>query len=398
MRLHLPPDAAYTCRRCNTCCRRAWRIGLTPDEDAALRRLYPDMPVPQPFTGDDEPGLLAMPRQADGACAFLDEEGCRVHREHGPEAKPGMCRRFPFFLWREGDEAWLHLSHVCPAVQDRSGACGDALEQEAAAWLDRARPLARPREGAKLAGDVCFRREDYDGFVEVLARLVTDDRWPLDDAVAAGAQLCQDLVDRKLDPARPSADPALDLVLSAIAARAPVTGFYRYIVAALVTAVESRRATRPRFAAWREDSARFARLLWGRGRIELPAFGAAFDLRDQVRVPWPRRHTPDLGVVRGLLASHLRRHILLESPDLEYGYLLLVAAYAALKYHARAAAAAAGRDRLIPADLARAVTHAEYHLLLHRRLTAAPFERGPLRGFFRRLLFHPSYVSSLVAF
>ena len=75
------------CATCSsTCCRLPFPLTVT---DADIERLGPlavhVLPLDQPtgaFVGQ-------LPKQADGACIFLRDDGCTVH-----EVKPEVCRKF----------------------------------------------------------------------------------------------------------------------------------------------------------------------------------------------------------------------------------------------------------------------------------------------------------------
>lgn len=50
----------------------------------------------------------------DHHCFFLSERGCRVHADHGADAKPLGCRRFPFGLVNTPNGGRVTTEHRCP--------------------------------------------------------------------------------------------------------------------------------------------------------------------------------------------------------------------------------------------------------------------------------------------
>ncbi len=394
----LPPDAAFTCARCNRCCRGDWLIAITAEEAERLRALYPGI---EPTAGRETlkgEEVFLMARRADGACVYLADEGCRVHAEHGSAAKPAVCRKFPYFPRAVGSTAFVHLSRMCPTVYAARGASGEELALDAA--LSSGSPgEPEPEPGiVRVAGNSTTDWAGYLDFENRLSTLLCDERWPLDDAVAAGEILLRRHAGLEVPRANAAEDEALDAVMAAIARREPMLGLYRYVMAALVTLTESRRTGRIEPSVWVEDLGIFGRVLFKTGRIRLRTLGAEVALRDVAAVPWPRRDRPSLTPLRSFLASHLHHKFLRVAPDLEYAYHLLVGAYAAVKFYARASAAAGGREAMTAQDLQRGIECAEYNLLLHRPLRDAPLEKRLVRGMFRKFLFHPSYTSSLVIF
>lgn len=114
---------------------------LGPGEPEHLRGLDWDgrddeLAAASVVTKQGERSILA--RDDDGACVFLgDENQCRLHEHFGADAKPLMCRLFPFGFLPVGDRIAVDVSFACRSVSEGSG-----------------RPLeVREPEWAKLAGD-----------------------------------------------------------------------------------------------------------------------------------------------------------------------------------------------------------------------------------------------------
>lgn len=416
--MELAPDAAFSCHQCNRCCRGSWIIGVTTQEVERLRSLYPSI---EPVDGDagERGGVryARLARRPDGACVFLDPGGCRIHAEHGEFAKPAVCRKFPFAVFDVGGARYLHLSRVCPSVYAQKGESGDGLAAAAARSAGPAPAPAPLPDRIALAGTVALTWDEYRELEGRIEDLLRDERWPLDDAMAAVGILIR----RWADGARAFSggsgalpggaapaggagdrDEAMELVLEAIARRDPMVGLHRYVLATVVTVIESRREGRAWSREATADMARYLRILLARGRERLAGRVREEgpiepELRRIGAMPWPRRHDPSLEPVRSLLASHIRRKILVTTgPDIEFAWHLLLVAYAVLKFYARAAAVAAGRDRLIPSDIEEAVRVVEFHLLLHPQ-HLPPLQDRFLGGWFRKFLFHPAFPSSMTA-
>jgi len=114
------PGLRFTCHRCGVCCRTS-TVGLDPGERERIEghdwtregeRFRAGFAVP----GTDPWGRARddLRHGPDGACIFLDRDGlCLVEKRLGREAKPRICRKFPFvFVAAPGGER-LAVSVEC---------------------------------------------------------------------------------------------------------------------------------------------------------------------------------------------------------------------------------------------------------------------------------------------
>ena len=105
------PGAQYTCFGDGLCCTDIHGLGpLTKKELVQIRKIDRDG-----AHWDDEFEDRMLKPATDGGCHFLMEDlRCRVHAEHGPEAKPDGCRRFPLGLIATPDGGRVTTMHRCP--------------------------------------------------------------------------------------------------------------------------------------------------------------------------------------------------------------------------------------------------------------------------------------------
>ncbi|MBL4889598.1 MAG: hypothetical protein JKX97_06220 [Candidatus Lindowbacteria bacterium] len=241
----------------------------------------------------------------------------------------------------------------------------------------------------------------------MLIQLLLNKRWSLDDAVAAGMVLIDSVIKQEgeyIENVAPQdtkvTDMETELVMSSIARRNPMFSLFRYITAAIISLIESRKGVPGvgKMAAATEDFVKFFRIYFATGKIYLRTMDAWVEPKKLFEVQWPRRDTPDLIRARQLLASHIRRKALLEAPDIEFGYHLFVASYSIIKFYAKASAAINDRVNLIPDDIRKGVQIVEYNLLLHRSFQGQPLEKTFVKSIFRKFLFHSSFTSSMVGF
>lgn len=110
---------AFDCRMCGHCCEGRGGIVVSAKD---LERLSAHMGV-----GPDEFELLWGERRGrklhirageDGSCVFFDHgKGCMVH-----EAKPDICRAWPFFRGNLVDEeSFILAGGFCPGIAGEAG-------------------------------------------------------------------------------------------------------------------------------------------------------------------------------------------------------------------------------------------------------------------------------------
>ncbi len=92
------------------------RVVPLPEERAGIEALAAELGVRFPFEG---PAL----RRMGGACVFF-ADGCRLHAQAGPQAKPRVCRQFPWVRRGEAtgvDPACAHAHDPDPPPAELLG-------------------------------------------------------------------------------------------------------------------------------------------------------------------------------------------------------------------------------------------------------------------------------------
>lgn len=114
-------EQRYSCHGCGNCC-RDFTVQLRPDDLARLSEQGWEAKLGFPVTVNFR-GVTYLRQRDDGACIFLMENGlCRIHAEHGYEAKPIACQLFPFSVIPGPREAAMGVSFACASVQESKGA------------------------------------------------------------------------------------------------------------------------------------------------------------------------------------------------------------------------------------------------------------------------------------
>lgn len=143
----LPLEERWSCHGCGICCRhviielsreeyqRIRNQGWAKDPALAGKRLFVRTRI--------WPPRYRLAHRKDGYCVFLTEEGrCRIHERFGAEAKPLVCRMFPYQTVSLDQFAYLTLRHNCPSVIRHEGL---PLSQQEEEWRRLAEhPPLRP--------------------------------------------------------------------------------------------------------------------------------------------------------------------------------------------------------------------------------------------------------------
>lgn len=131
--LRIPAEIRFQCSSCGNCC-NGWPVPLTQSDvdrigtlpairvtsesgaDAMFRKLP---------GGDDKLRAFThtLEKQSDGRCQYLSPDNlCQLHTQHGPEAKPAMCRLFPYSFTRTPDGTFVYVSFASSAALFNHGA------------------------------------------------------------------------------------------------------------------------------------------------------------------------------------------------------------------------------------------------------------------------------------
>ena len=154
----LPIIEHWDCHGCTDCC-RATTIFLDKTDLAKLReQRWQDH---EDFRGIKTVtrvhvlgGRRVLSKKPDGSCVFLSTEGrCRIHQEHGADAKPAVCRMFPLQLVPLANRTNLTVRRLCPsAAVDRGRPLKDHLKELKKSGLVEKFAVARSAPPAIVRG------------------------------------------------------------------------------------------------------------------------------------------------------------------------------------------------------------------------------------------------------
>lgn len=131
--------ARFQCSGSGACCSDLHRLGPLSTRDVVrLRRSHSADVIVEHVEG--EPELVCT---SEGVCVFLNGTLCSLQTAGGADAKPGVCRRFPFELVATPMGGRVVTSHRCPCRTMGDRALISPEDAEAA--------LIEPRRAAKGA-------------------------------------------------------------------------------------------------------------------------------------------------------------------------------------------------------------------------------------------------------
>ena len=143
----LPMIERWDCHQCGVCCRGSL-IPLSPEEVERIRaqkwEAREDLRGTPVVVRESPLGSsYRLAQRPDGSCIFLMADGlCRIHKEHGHDAKPLVCRMFPLQIVPRDKTAMVTLRRACPSAAMDDG-------RPVAEHLADARELARERKLAE---------------------------------------------------------------------------------------------------------------------------------------------------------------------------------------------------------------------------------------------------------
>lgn len=398
MKLRLFDESvSFSCGACTACCNQPWRTLIEPEKARALNACdfgskYPQLNGKTFYysNGGDADGRYELAKGEGMRCLFLDVDGlCIIHKELGAQAKPDMCRRFPFLPAHTWTEERISANYGCPSVQKASGRplCDQAGEiaelipagarppdptaptpldatasltpEETDALFDRALTIFDPgREG-----DIWTR------FAELLAILAAVRGWKTAGSApaGAGAGLVEALRAPGGFPGAPSV-PAISGFESPASAPTPTRLLFAATLypdtlpfdAAPVSGFFGRLTLIPRLMALAKLSGVYASRLLGRNVVVHEALRHAVDpelepaaARLLVRYYASRLWQRFPAGTRLAILAGVHQHI----QDLN-----------AILFFARAEACHTGQNRLTGPLIRQALTRVEFHLANQNRL------------------------------
>lgn len=166
----IPAAAAgqrYSCHGCGNCC-RDFTVQLREEDLGKLREQRWEERLGEPVTVEFR-GRTFLRQRDDGACIFWQQDGrCRIHAEHGFEAKPIACQLFPFSFAPGHDALRVGVNFACQSVLENKGAALESHRAEIRRMLGEV-PEARASAGLPaLKGPLRADEDEVRAFEQLL--------------------------------------------------------------------------------------------------------------------------------------------------------------------------------------------------------------------------------------
>lgn len=192
-------EQRYSCHGCGNCC-RDFTVQLRPADIDKLRRQDWEARLGETVTTEFR-GQLYLRQRDDGACVFLMDGGkCRIHAEHGLEAKPLACQLFPFVFAPRQERTQVGLSFACQSVLRNKGAALPTHMRDVRGLAAQVPELVQSR--TLLARGLVAEPAEIDAFANALDRWLGSVQVPLAIRLDGLGWLAQQLGRAKLEKVR----------------------------------------------------------------------------------------------------------------------------------------------------------------------------------------------------
>ncbi len=188
----IAPEEKYECIQCAGCCSDYWEIVVDDQsverlKDIDLGRIRPALKYHEPFKKSAVVPERRVIQQIEGRCCFLVKQHlCGLEYYYDHEAKPRVCRQFPFRFASTPDGVYVNASFACTAVQHNEGI--PLTEQENAireAYKTAIKVPTIPPE-IKLDDDITLHWDTYRKVETGLLELLDIETLPLTTLLIAG--------------------------------------------------------------------------------------------------------------------------------------------------------------------------------------------------------------------
>ncbi len=425
--LHLPDNMHYECVRCGLSCSQGWEIAVDPEQAGeilarpaeALRQAGVGDPgaavVESPWT----PGRRAMRMDGHGRCCMLGADKlCGLHKLYGEQAKPRICRGFPYRFVTTPFGSFAGLSFACTGVLTEAGPPVAAGREELASmleWHPHRRVVDVPPE---LAPAIPLDWEQYFALEEDLAALLDPKLGPIGERLLMQfhyAQLAGRLVRQARESAgRQTAGPEANTEpLTVLQRRARGEGsapwamlrqlsgrrrgspvLRRTLLGLAYTLAGINRRREGRLCGYFSAVRGYGAFALGRGRLVVGS-GRPVSLTRLLAVRFDPCHPEADALLTRFFRHRLFRKDLLGSESIQAGLQFQLLYWGLIHWHAAALAADDGADEVRLEHLREALRLVEIQHITHAQLNRLFGQLPLVRSLLDRMFEQPLYAVSM---
>ncbi|MGE0489646.1 MAG: YkgJ family cysteine cluster protein [Vulcanimicrobiota bacterium] len=196
MEFHFAPGQHYDCVQCAKGCLDRLEVGVDPYSQRVVKESFLALRVieehgVEPFTVSPEGRNIVT--KIDHKCVFLNQDNlCEIHAQLGIEAKPLICRIFPYSITPTPDGYFIGISHYCTSAKLNNGRPLSAHQGEIEEILKGIKFTGMGFEPLALGSNVSI---DWEAFKALEASLSADhEKLGWKQAIARGMTLVADLI------------------------------------------------------------------------------------------------------------------------------------------------------------------------------------------------------------
>ncbi|MBN1490270.1 MAG: YkgJ family cysteine cluster protein [Phycisphaerae bacterium] len=178
---NLDTSIHFACQSCGACCDQSWRTMIEPEKARALDAhdfsAFPQLAGKTFYhpSRDPKDQRFELAKGEGTRCLFLDADNlCIIHKELGPEAKPHMCRQFPYLPACTWVDDRVSVNFGCPAVQAQAGAPLTTQAAEIRAIVPRSKRDPNPQGPVPLDAKVLLTQAEGNALFDRALRIFAD--------------------------------------------------------------------------------------------------------------------------------------------------------------------------------------------------------------------------------
>jgi len=377
-----PPNTRYQCVKCGECCRQQWVIDV---EQGCPDKLPGDIkshihPVDNQRQSGGVAGVI-RPDPSRGGCPLLGADNlCVIHKRLGYNAKPLVCKKFPFRFIETPRGIVVDVSFVCNEVLHNRGEPIEQYQHELEELAAQTSWKITVADRILLKTKISVTYDAYLLIEEKLLSILSARQATLEDRLVAGNiflfSLCKNIYD---DERITLNEASIEKRLARFAPR-HMTKLYLiakkgkkmcsrhrqqlFVITFLTfasSALERKSRLRVLLDTWINNTKQTLNV----GKIRVPVLAEPVALRKLSDVAFDAEDT-SIGDLAARYLSHcIFRKVLIAQYGIFRGYNMLLLMYGVMKWLSKVFALQDGKDCVEPTHFANAIKLVERQYLRH---------------------------------